>query len=257
MEKTHGARVAIVYIFRKQKSITQARNAGIAVARGDIISFLDDDVELFEDYYEVILRRFAADPAIGGIGGGIVNVQGPRGWKWPVRKLLHRLFLINNFKGRLTASGFGFPIHDGDVDREMEVECLCGSNMNFRREYLGQGHFDDWFSGYSYAEDIDATYRISRETKLIAIPEARLEHHHSKVHRMKRAPARAMEITNHHHIYRKLKRKGLLSDALFFYSVAGWVGIAALEYLSRRDAETFEALKGYASGLTSLLHPPR
>jgi glycosyltransferase involved in cell wall biosynthesis len=253
LEKQQGGRVAFSYIFRKQKSITQARNAGIAVARGEIVSFLDDDVELFPDYYEVILRRFAADPSLGGIGGGIINVQGPRGWKWPVRKLLHRVFLINNFRGRLTPSGFGFPIHDGDVDREVEVECLCGSNMNFRRQHLGPSHFDDWFSGYSYAEDIDATYRVSRQARLLAIPDARLEHHHSKVHRMKKAAARAMEIKNHHHIYKKLARKSLLTDLLFIYSVTGWVGIAALEYLARRDDEHLEALKGYAQGLASLL----
>jgi GT2 family glycosyltransferase len=245
------AQVKIVYIYREEKGSARARNAGIAVAEGDVVGFLDDDVVLYEDYFEVVLGRFAADPAVGGVGGAIVDVDIPRTWKWPIRKALYRGLLINDFKGGITASGFGYPIFDGDVDREMEVKCFCGSNMSFRRELLRDDQFDPWFTGYSYREDVELSYRISRKAKLVLIPGARLEHHHTPSARMKYGAARAMEMTNNYYIYKKLVRKGLLTDALFIYSVAGLMGIALVELATQRSPKSVEGLKGYVDGLVA------
>ena len=248
-----GGKVKLLYVHRQEKSSARARNRGIELAEGDIISFLDDDVVLFEDYYEVVLKRFASDPTVGGVGGGIIRNDAPRTWKWPLRKLLFRALLISDFKGGITPSGFGFPIHDGDVDREMEVECFCGSNMSFRRELVKANPFDTWFTGYSYREDVDFSYRISREAKLLLTPSARLEHLHSPSNRMKVRDAKAMEMANHFYVYKKLVRKSVINDVLFLYSAAGMIGIAAVELLSQRQPESLERIKGYASGLLSAL----
>jgi glycosyltransferase involved in cell wall biosynthesis len=54
---------------RPGKSI--ALNTGVALARGDIIAFTDDDCYVAQDYVDSTLRAFD-DPAIGFIGGRIL-----------------------------------------------------------------------------------------------------------------------------------------------------------------------------------------
>src|SRR6056297_3098018 len=41
--------INFIYKKIKGKSLTRARNTGIKLARGDIISFFDDDIELYPD----------------------------------------------------------------------------------------------------------------------------------------------------------------------------------------------------------------
>ena len=57
------------------KALTYQRNLGIDLAKGDIISFLDDDVLLSANYFETILTAFENDfsGSIGGIGGFVTN----------------------------------------------------------------------------------------------------------------------------------------------------------------------------------------
>jgi hypothetical protein len=48
-----------------------ARNAGIACARGDVVSFLDDDAEAAPDWIARIQGVFAARPSAGVVGGRV------------------------------------------------------------------------------------------------------------------------------------------------------------------------------------------
>ena len=42
----------LLYYFQEEKSLVKARNRGISEASGELITFLDDDVVLFEDYFD-------------------------------------------------------------------------------------------------------------------------------------------------------------------------------------------------------------
>ena len=48
------------FIWHKQneKGLTKARNVGVLLSNGNIVSFLDDDVVLFPDYFERIYSSF-------------------------------------------------------------------------------------------------------------------------------------------------------------------------------------------------------
>lgn len=52
--------------------LSHARNAGISVARGEILCFLDDDAVANEDWLERVWESFEAQPKLGVMGGHIV-----------------------------------------------------------------------------------------------------------------------------------------------------------------------------------------
>ncbi len=219
------------YVYQDEKSLVKARNRGILYADADIVSFLDDDVVLREDYYERIERCFAGDPSVGGVSGN-ASVDNPsKGWRWTVRKFLLRLFLINYSDGHMTASGFGYPIFEREIDRTIRVEMLPGCNMNFRIELLAERRFDEWFSGYSYREDADFSYSLSRLCPMMMIADARLQHNYSKSNRLTPLEHKIMEIKNCRHVFHKYKPKNLWTDTLFAYSLTGLALIDLLEFI--------------------------
>lgn len=242
-------KINFVYIFQAEKSSAKARNKGIDIAQGDIISFLDDDVVLFEDYYEKVLCCFNDDEKIGGMSGRVIEKNFH---SWGMRLLL-KVFLLDNFDGKITASGFGFPMSARRFDRPMRVEMLMGCNMNFRKEFLKNDKFDEWFTGYSYREDVDISYRISRKTVLMTIPEAKVYHNNSRSNRMDIQDRKIMEIKNYYYFYKKHVKKTMTSDFLFLYSLLGLSIIYFKEYLFNFNEEKYKQFKGFIQGTIEIL----
>lgn len=64
---------------------TGGRNAGIAVAKGDIIFFLDSDCSMQHDTLTNVVRKFESDPKVGILGCKVLNyftgqIDGATGW---------------------------------------------------------------------------------------------------------------------------------------------------------------------------------
>ena len=147
----------------------QARNIGMARASGNIIFLFDDDVILEPDYVFQTLRIYEKDSRIGCVGGVITNYHS-HSWSYFFR----RLFYTGPFK-----------------DNRLEI--YCNQELSARKDYvetskMGSGimslkkavadkfKFDEHFVGYSFGEDFEYSYRISREYKLVITPLARLDH---------------------------------------------------------------------------------
>ncbi|SOH03065.1 glycosyltransferase family A protein [Candidatus Kuenenia stuttgartiensis] len=250
---TKSNKIEVIYIYQAKKSLVAARNKGIDIARGEIVSFLDDDVVLFEDYYEQVLRYFRNDEKLGGVGGNVMIECEPQGWKWKLRLAMLKIFMLHNYDGKMTVSGFGYPIVGIAIDRPMQVEMLSGCNMNFRSEHLKNDKFDEWFTGYSYREDAELSYRISRKAVLKMIPEAKLYHNCSKANRMDIQPKKVMEVKNYYYVYKKHAKKTMASHIVFFYSLSGLWIIYGIEFLCNGNQEKYRQLQGFTEGIVRLL----
>jgi glycosyltransferase involved in cell wall biosynthesis len=51
--------------------LARARNAGLALARGDAVAYTDDDCEVSPDWLDAIADGFARDPRIGAVFGNV------------------------------------------------------------------------------------------------------------------------------------------------------------------------------------------
>ncbi len=241
------------YFEQEEKSLVKARNRGLSLVEGDIVSFLDDDIVLYPDYFEKVVACFEADSALGAVSGNTFVKDKSSGLKWALRKAIMRLFLISNFDGRMTLSGFGYPIYEREIDRRIQVEFLPGCNMNYRRTSIGDEKFDEWFTGYSFREDADFSYRIARGSNAVMIPDAKLHHNYSTSNRLNQAELKQMEMRNFHHLFKKYKGNGPVAKFLFAYSLFGLMLIDLLEFLFNRKAVKFDKLMASVGSTFSMI----
>ncbi len=234
-ERYSPALKGISYHFLAERSAVKARNFGIKNSDFEIISFVDDDAELFPDYFEKVKKYFIKNPSLGALGGSVVYQKEPRGLKWVLRLVLFRFFLLNWGDGKMTASGFGYPIYERGIRKVTPVEMLHGCNMNFRRSAIGDERFDEWFTGYSFREDAEFSYRISRKSKVWMVPDAKLYHHESPSNRLDVENLKEMQIRNYYYVFKKHRRRSFFSKWFFFFSLSGLLLLDVLEFLSRRD----------------------
>jgi glycosyltransferase involved in cell wall biosynthesis len=62
----------IRYHFEPQQGLSHARNAGIGIAQGDIIAFVDDDERIAEGFFDAYLSLFAEHSDAMAAGGKII-----------------------------------------------------------------------------------------------------------------------------------------------------------------------------------------
>jgi hypothetical protein len=149
----------LMVIREARPGLSFARNTGVAAARGEIIAFTDDDVEVDPNWLQGIVDAFNASPAItcvtglvipaeleteaqqlceifyGGFDRGLV----PRLWRIPDRKsgsgfLRRSSFLVSEIGSS-----------DGQRAKSLYVlagNCGVGANMAARREFALRCPFD-------------------------------------------------------------------------------------------------------------------
>lgn len=72
----------IVFVKETSQGSSYSRNAGARAAKGELLTFIDDDAVAFPDFLEKILAFFAAHPEAGGLGGPIIPQYIPAEPEW-------------------------------------------------------------------------------------------------------------------------------------------------------------------------------
>jgi GT2 family glycosyltransferase len=152
----------------------------------------------------------------------------------------------------MTASGFGFPIFQREIEKLTYVELITGYSMNFRRKFIENDLFDEFFTGYSFREDVELSYRISRKTKLVLIPEARFQHNSSPTNRINLEALKKMQFRNYYYVFRKHKYVSWVSLILFGYSVSGILVMDFVEWLFGFKRQKWEFLAADLSAVMQL-----
>lgn len=158
-------------------SATQ-RNAGLERVKADIdlVCFFDDDQELHPDAVEKMLKFWeAALPDIGAASFNEATYHDTRMVIWRTLGLGSLLGLYSRRPGRVAPSGWHSLY--GKVDANTECDWLSSKALVVRRKLLDTIQFDPFFEGYSYLEDLDFTYGLSRHVRLMVVADAFFDHH--------------------------------------------------------------------------------
>jgi len=198
------AELSISYIHHLVPSAAVQRNIGIQEVSPDIdfVGILDDDVELETDALENMMRFWETAPDdVAGCGFNWINFEAT-----PAKRLKESAFprwlgLYDTRRGRVMASGWQTLI--GTVKGHIYVDWLPIGASFWRKKIFDTFQFDSFFDGYSYLEDLDFTYSVSRRFRLAVVGNAGFFHHHSETGRINLYQFGKIEIRNRLYFVKK------------------------------------------------------
>ncbi len=159
-------------------SLPKARNYGVNRAEGEIVIFIDDDVQLEEDYIANHIRNYLNNDRIGGVAGRVFDrmkqsdaQKGAQGYSTELKESLAP-----------EASDPGLAWYHLDfvyLIKPQKIITARGCNMSFRRDIFTKHNiwFDERFKGSAVREESDFCLRIrSTDYHIWFDPEAKLVH---------------------------------------------------------------------------------
>lgn len=208
-----------------ERGLTKQRNFGIKKVAQDseIISFLDDDTVLENNYFQEIVKTFSSFPDITGIGGIAINEN-----KWqkanpetnynPKKTYFFEGYIyqealrnkLRNYLG-LQSDSFSnvmpefshgrtcmFPLNG----KTYEVDLLIGMSMSFRKKIVDRIGFSTYFEGYGLYEDADFSIRAQRLGKNVINTNVQLSHFHDAAGRPNKYQYGKMVVRNGWYVWR-------------------------------------------------------
>lgn len=204
---------------RSAPGLALQRNVGVSLVRGPVVIFLDDDTVLEKEYIEKIVDVYATDKegTVAGVQGAfILEKQMGR-----LGRCFRRFFMLPGFTGLGRMQASGFPSYIDIPNNITDVDMICGGNTAYRREVLNKFKWNEAFRGYSYMEDDDYSYRVSREFRLVQTPNAKMVHEHVPNARDNIEKSLRMEVRNHTLFFRLNMRKTPWNLLAFVWSEIG------------------------------------
>lgn len=171
-------RLSVRYTTFSPPSATKQRNYGITRVQKDItlVGFLDDDVELEADAVEVIMTFWENAPeTIVGVALNMANHPVLFASSLKALPFAEQLGVYSKQQGAVLPSAFQTMI--GYVSTNTPVQWLPTGAVVWRKSIFQNYRFDEWFTEYSYLEDLDFSYRVGKEYHLMVLANARYYHH--------------------------------------------------------------------------------
>jgi glycosyltransferase involved in cell wall biosynthesis len=174
--KVRDAGVRFVHERRERPSLPASRNRGMAIARGDVLLFMDDDVTLPPSFVSDLMALYEADA--GGVVAGIgATVSPPKARRRAQRlwdALCYRLGQTRWVPRRCAARHVRLPPPlRGPL---AAARRLYGCAMSFRAA-VGRAHrFDEALAGYALGEDMDYSFRVGKTRALFLAAGLRVAH---------------------------------------------------------------------------------
>lgn len=166
--------VSTEYIHRSTSSgMTEARNVAIDYVDGDIVAFLDDDVECPPEWIANLRNSWRSHPNAHAIGGPALLVDSDGEYVHDITHTDENLNWINKYGEQRSSQGAWVP------SSYIEVDQLGGANMSFRKNVLDDlGGFNAFYQGSEVYEDTDIMARIRRrDGKIIYHPDLAIKHY--------------------------------------------------------------------------------
>ncbi|HET8858495.1 glycosyltransferase [Marivirga sp.] len=155
------------YFCEMNQGHTYARNRGIKEAKGEILSFIDDDAFVDYNFIKEIQFYFKQHAEVSAIGGKILPVYEGKHPKWMSKYLLTLVSALDMGNSPKKFKGSKFPI---------------GANMAFRADVFEKyGHFNTDLgrrgSGLEGGDEKEVFLRLKKENEEIHyVPKVKVDH---------------------------------------------------------------------------------
>lgn len=166
---------AVIQYLRSTPGLPYQRNLGVVeIIKSpkfhscDVITFLDDDVEVSKTYFSNLLDLFDEYPKVIGIGG--IDQNSP---KSVGKSLLVRATMVASHKFGVVLSS-GFATLPDSSKRAVRTEWFPGFAMAFRRTVLESHRFDDQLA--FYGEDLEFQLRLGNFGELMVSNHLQVRH---------------------------------------------------------------------------------
>lgn len=157
----------INYIHLEYPSSTHARNVGIEKSKNQIIVFMDDDVDVYEDTFYNIDKIMCEHKNISMIAG--INTLSESKKESYIGYLFGTKSIKKRNIGHVTYSMLGrFPRNLRCISDFVRTEWAMGYFFVVKRDMIEKYDikFDEKLQGYAYAEDLDFTYDYYKKSEL-------------------------------------------------------------------------------------------
>jgi GT2 family glycosyltransferase len=233
---------------RSERGLCTQRNVSLDCHTGDIIFFFDDDVELEPDYIEQILTCFEMDfnPPVGCVQGTLIDPPAEiDGWKARVYRGFGLTHWTTEEDTELYVSG-GARFCTAPT-KVIEVPVAQGCRMAFRAEVFDKERFVQFLPGYNQNEDIDMTFRVSRDWTILQTPHAKLLHKESPVARINYPAQLGQLIYAQWYFFTRHREKRPSQVARYAWSSGGLLALALGRAVKQRRPEVLHGIKdGYS-----------
>ena len=247
---------------RKTGGTAIQRNAGIELADGNFIAFIDDDVRLKEDFFQVMIETFARDTElrIGGLVGYRIGthftIQTAARWKW-----YKRLRLLTTFEPGRYDRNCGYPINNylqPPFSGVRSVDFMTTACAIWRREVFDEGiRFHPFFQDYGVLEDAHFSLTAGRKWELLQCGDAHCEELNSPNGRVNRRRIGYKAVVNYYFVFQDIAKPLSLAQKVRFwrYQSFEFVRIVASALRRRRRSDLLEIV-GRIEGVVSVLRRP-
>ena len=217
---------AVRYIRRDGGTAIQ-RNVGIDAATGDFIAFIDDDIRLEPEFFQIMLDVFATDTThrVGGLAGYITNQYlnpgTSRRWQW-----YRRLRLFGTYEPGRYDFKTGYPINRylcPPHEELREIDFMGAGCAVWCKEVFGHGlRFSEFFKDYGILEDAHFALRARLQWTLLECGRAHCIHLRSPSGRAKARQIARKTAVNYRYVFVDVVRNRTWSQEVRFWTVQGF-----------------------------------
>ncbi|MGB7548744.1 MAG: glycosyltransferase, partial [Terracidiphilus sp.] len=236
------------YLRHWPPSAAAQRNAGIRACApaATLIGFADDDTTFEPRAFANMLNFWnEAAPDVLGAAFNIRNYP-RRGNAFLKRSALaERLGIYSAKPGSVALSGWQTVL--GEIAETQYVDWIPSGAAIFRREVFRQNLFDEAFDNYSYLEDLDMSYTISRAGRLAVVADAGFSHFPALGGRVSARQFGRYEVRNRLYFVRKHR----LSLTRCYLGLAIRLAMSVSSGLARRNAQMLSRAFGNIEELIS------
>lgn len=165
------------------KSPCHARNFAAKMSSFQYLALLDDDIVL-EPNYIITAIKFIKLEEIDGVNGITTN---------SVFNKIAPLFYWGDFTDNRIKN----------IKKPIQTQYLSSGNCVIKKVIFNDYMFDEFYRGYSFAEDIDFSYRASKKFKFMIHPNIRMIHKSSPVGRISKEDYHKLKLIGLSYFYFK------------------------------------------------------